>query len=124
MAISIEWIITRLEVVNKDGLNNVAIQACFDVKGSDGDLQGFTQSDVSFGSPDPAKFTPIEQVTKEQAVAWTKSALGGRVQEFEARVIEQIERQRVPQSQPFIPTWAQDTAPAEEAPVEEAPLKS
>lgn len=107
MAISIEWVITRLEIVNKDGLDNVAIQACFDVKGSDGDLQGFTQSDVSFGNPDPAKFTPIEQVTQEQAVAWVKTVLGGRVQEFEDRVIEQIERQRVPQPTPFIPAWAQ-----------------
>jgi hypothetical protein len=105
MAVSIEWIITRLEVVNKDGLNNVAIQARFDVKGSDGDLQGFTQSDVSFGNPDPATFTPIEQVTKEQAVAWVKKALGDRVKEFEDRVIEQIERQRTPQLQPIILPW-------------------
>lgn len=124
MAISIEWIITRLEVVNKDGLSNVAIQACFDVKGSDGDLQGFTQGDVTLGEPDPAKFTPIEQVTKDQAVAWAKAALGDRVQELEGRIIEQIERQRTPQPKPFIPVWAQDTAPAEEAPVEEAPLDS
>lgn len=105
MAISIEWIITRLEVISKDGLDNVAIQACFDVKGSDGDLQGFAQSDVSFGSPDPAKFTPIEQVTKEQAVAWTKAALGSRVKEFEDRVIEQIERQRTPQPQSIVLPW-------------------
>jgi hypothetical protein len=106
MAISIEWIITRLEVVNKDGLNNVAIQACFDVKGSDGDLQGFTQSDVMLGSPDPSKFTDIDDVTKEQMIAWTKAALGGRVKEFEDRVIEQIERQRKPQPKSFIPKWA------------------
>jgi hypothetical protein len=108
MTISIEWIITRLEAVNKDGLDNVAIQACFDVKGSDGNLQGFTQSDITLGEPDLVKFTPIEQVTKEQAVAWTKAALGGRVQEFEARVIEQIERQRTPQPKPYIPSWAQN----------------
>ena len=105
MAISIEWIITRLEVVNKDGLNNVAIQACFDVEGSDGDLKGFTQSDVSFSSTDPTKFTPIEQVTKEQAVAWVKKALGDRVKEFEDRVIEQIERQRTPQPQSITLPW-------------------
>jgi hypothetical protein len=115
MAISIEWIITRLEVVNKDGLNNVAIQACFDVKGSDGYLQGFTQSDVSFGSPDPAKFTPIEQVTKEQAVAWTKAALGGRVKEFEDRVIEQIERQRTPQPQAIVLPWMPTNEPEKAA---------
>jgi len=111
MAISIEWIITRLEVVNKDGLNNVAIQACFDVEGSDGDLKGFTQSDVSFASTDPVTFTPIEQVTKEQAVAWTKKALGDRVKEFEDCVIEQIERQRTPQPQSIILPWMPTSEP-------------
>lgn len=115
MAISFEWIITRLEVVNKDGLENVAIQACFDVKGSDGDLQGFTQSDVSFGNPDLTKFTPIEQVTKEQAVAWTKAALGDRVKELEACVIEQIERQRTPQSQAITLPWMPTNEPEKAA---------
>lgn len=107
MAIEIEWVITRIEVIYKDGLDNVAIQACFEVKGSDGDLQGFTQGDVAFGAPDPANFTPIEQVTKEQAIAWTKAALGDRVKEFEDRAIEQIERQRVPQPTVFTPSWAE-----------------
>jgi hypothetical protein len=106
MAISIEWDITHVSVVDVDNLKNVAVQVCFDVKGSDGKLQGFTQSDVMLGETDPAKFTAIEKVTKEQMVAWTKAALGGRVKEFEDRVIEQIERQRIPQPRPFIPTWA------------------
>lgn len=107
MAISIEWVITRASVIDKDGLKNVAIQVCFDVKGSDGNLQGFTQSDVMLGTPDPAKFTAIDKVTNDQMVAWTKAALGGRVKEFEDRVIEQIERQRTPQPKPFIPSWAE-----------------
>jgi hypothetical protein len=106
MAISIEWNITQVSVVDVDSLKNVAIQVCFDVKGSDGNLQGFTQSDVMLGKTDPTKFTDIDNVTKEQMVSWTKAALGGRVKEFEDRVIEQIERQRVPQPRPFIPEWA------------------
>lgn len=56
--------------------------------------------------------------------AWTKAALGDRVQELEGRIIEQIERQCAPQPKSFIPTWAQDTAPTEETPIEEAPLES
>jgi hypothetical protein len=116
MAISIEWIVTRLEVMHKDGLENVAVQACFDVEGSDGDLKGFTQSDVSFASTDPATFTPIEQVTKEQAAAWVKKALGSRVTEFEDRVVEQIERQRAPQPKSIDLPWMAASEP------EQAPL--
>ena len=109
MTISIEWIVTRLKVVNTPDLDNVAIQACFDVKGADGDLQGFTQSDVLLGDPDPSTFTPIDQVTKEQAVAWTRAALGGRVKEFEDRVIEQIERQRTARPQSVVLPWMTHT---------------
>lgn len=106
MAISIEWDITNASVIDSGNLKNVVLQVCFDVRGSDGNLQGFTQSDVMLGSPDPSKFTDIDDVTKEQMVAWTKAALGGRVKEFEDRVIEQIERQRKPQPKSFIPKWA------------------
>jgi hypothetical protein len=105
MAIAIEWDITHVSVVDVDNLKNVAVQVCFDVKASDGKLQGFTQSDVMLGETDPAKFTAIEKVTKEQAVAWTKKALGDRVKEFEDRVIEQIERQRTPQPQSIVLPW-------------------
>lgn len=106
MAISIEWDITNASVIDDGSLKNIVIQVCFDVKGSDGDLQGFTQSDVMLGKPDPSKFTNIDSVTKDQMVAWTKAALGGRVKEFEDRVIEQIERQRKPMPRAFIPEWA------------------
>ena len=49
---------------------------------------------------------PLVLKIKEQAVAWTKKALGDRVKEFEDRVIEQIERQRTPQPQSIVlPLW-------------------
>ena len=70
---------------------------------------------MTFGNPDPTKFTPIEQVTKEQAVAWTKAALGGRVKEFEDRVIEQIERQRTPQPQTIVLPWMPTNEPEKAA---------
>lgn len=101
MSITYTWKITRLEVINKDGLDNVAIQACFDVSGVDeDDHRGFTQSDVMLLPPNPDTFTDISSVTAEQAVAWTKAALGDRVAEFEGRVAEQIgwQKEERPQS--------------------------
>jgi hypothetical protein len=111
MAIALEWIITRFEVINKDDLSNVVIRTHFDIKGVDGDLQAFIQSGASLGDTDPDGFTPLEQVTSEQAVAWTKTALGDKVRDLENRVIEQIERQRVARlsSQSLTPSWIPTT---------------
>lgn len=114
MAISITWKITRLEVINKDGLQNVAIQSCFDVEGVDeNDKRGFAQGDVLLGAPNPNDFTDISNVTLEQAVAWTKAALGDRVAEFEGRVSEQIGWQKQDQPKPADLPWIQSDAPAE-----------
>jgi len=105
MTVSIEWDITNIAVIDNGNLKNVAVQVCFDVKGSDGKLQGFTQGDVMLGETNRAKFTPIEQVTKEQVIAWVKHALGDKVKEFENRVIEQIERQRIPSPKSIDLPW-------------------
>lgn len=94
MAITNTWKITRLEIINKDNLNDVAIQVCFDVSGADeNDKRGFAQGDVLLGNPDPAKFTPISEVTEAQAIAWTKAALGDRVAFYEKMVADQIASQ-------------------------------
>jgi len=107
MAISYSWKITRLEIINKDGLDNVAIQSCFDVSGVDeNDKRGFAQGDVLLLPPaDPSNFTPINEVTEEQAIAWTKAALPNNGADFEARVAEQIASQYVAKPQPADLPW-------------------
>lgn len=95
MAIQYTWKITRLEIINKDGLDNVAMQACFDVSGVDeNDKRGFAQGDVLLLPPsDPARFTPINHVTEIQATSWTQAALGDRVAFYEKLVADQIASQ-------------------------------
>jgi hypothetical protein len=92
MAIEITWKITRLEIINKDGLQNVAIQSCFDVEGVDeNDKRGFVQGDVMLLPPsDPAKFIDVNNITEAEAIAWTKKALPNNGVDFEDRVKEQI----------------------------------
>ena len=114
MSISIVWKITRLEIINKDGLQNVAIQSCFDVNGVDeNDKRGFTQGDVMLGAPNPEDFTDISNVTLEQAVAWTKAALPNNGADFEARVAEQIGWQYQEQPKSADLPWIQSDASAE-----------
>lgn len=105
MSINYEWIVTRLEAVDKDGLKNVAIQACFDVKGTEDNKEGFAQGDVMLIAPDPKKFTSISNVTHEQAIQWVKDALGDRVAEFEKRIEGQIEYLKTPQPKAVDMPW-------------------
>jgi hypothetical protein len=106
MATSISWKITRLEIINKDGLSDVAIQSCFDVSGVDAnDKRGFAQGDVLLQNPDPSTFTPISEVTEEQAIAWTKAALGDRVAFYENMVADQIASQYVEKPQAADLPW-------------------
>lgn len=94
MAITNTWKITRVEVLNKDNLENVAIQVCFGISGADeNDKRGFVQGDVLLGNPDPSKFTPIDQVTEDQVISWTKAALADRVVQFEKMIADQIASQ-------------------------------
>lgn len=115
MTTTITWKITRLEIINKDDLNNVAIQSCFDVSGVDeNDKRGFAQGDVMLLPPNPATFTPIQDVTEEQAIAWTKDALGPRVAQFEKMVEDQIASQYVEKPQAADLPWiTPETATAE-----------
>lgn len=113
MSVEITWKITRIEIIDKDDLKNVAIQSCFDVSGVDeDDHRGFAQGDVLLGAPDPDKFTDIQSVTEEQAIAWTKAALGDRVAEFEGRVLEQIGWQKQPKPQSADLPWMKSDEPA------------
>lgn len=91
MAITLTWKITRLEVVNQGDLQNVAVQACFDISGEDEvGHKGFTQGDVMLGAPNAKTFIDIHAVTEEQAIDWVKAALGDRLDFFANQVAEQI----------------------------------
>lgn len=106
MAIDITWKITRLEVVDQGNLSNVAVQACFDVKGVDEENHhGFAQGDVLLGPTNPETFTEIDNVTEDQAIGWVKAALGSRTIEFENRIIEQIGWQKAPKPKVANLSW-------------------
>lgn len=105
MSITYTWKITRLEVVNQGNLENVAVQACFDVHGEDEDgHKGFVQGDVKLGTSGNA-FTPIGEVTEEQAIAWVKLALRDNGAGFEACVAEQIGWQKQPKQKAAELSW-------------------
>lgn len=111
---NIEWKVTRIEAVDKDGLKNVCVQACFDVHGDDNGMKGFAQSDVMLKAPDANNFVDAANVTHDQAVQWVKDALGADgVKTFEDRVLEQIGWQKAPKPKALDLAWTPKDAAVE-----------
>ena len=59
---------------------------------------------VGLGAPDEDNYTPFDEVTKEQAIEWTKAALGEeQVEAIEAALAQQIEDKLFPKQAMGLP---------------------
>jgi hypothetical protein len=107
MANSYTWAVTGLMVENVDDMENVAVMSNFSINGTDGTHTGQVSYSVNLLPADAQNFTPFNEVTQEQAIAWTKSALGTeRVTNMEAEVADQITKAAIPAPQPAPLPWA------------------
>jgi hypothetical protein len=94
-------------VENVDDMENVAVMSNFSINGTDGTHTGQVSYSVNLLPADAQNFTPFNEVTQEQAIAWTKSALGtDRVTNMEAEVADQITKAAIPAPQPAPLPWA------------------
>jgi hypothetical protein len=103
--IEFTWKITKFEVIDEGSLSDVAIISYFELWGNDGDLQGMVGSDVRLLPPDPGNFVPLDDITADEATAWTIAALGDKTQMFEEMVTTQIESQKVQQPRAVELPW-------------------
>lgn len=116
MANTYSWSITQVMVEDRSGLSDVAIQVCFDVKGEDADgHQGMMQSDTYLNPiSDPSAFTPWDNVSQEQVIAWTKAALGSdRVAQIYKQLDDQISWAAAPKPKAATLSWNNDSSIAE-----------
>ena len=106
MAITYTWKVTGLMVQNEGDLEKVAVMANFNINGTDGEHTGQVSYAVNLLQPDAENFTPYADITEEQAVQWTKNALGeDRVSAMEQEVSDQIAKASVPVPQPAPLPW-------------------
>jgi len=104
MAITYTWKVTGLMVQNEGDLEKVAVMSNFSIDGTDGEHTGQVSYAVNLLAPDAENFTPYTDITEEQALQWTKNALGeDRVSAMEQEVADQIAKSSfsVPQSAPL-----------------------
>ena len=106
MAITYTWKVTGLMVQDEGDLEKVAVMSNFSINGTDGEYTGQVSYAVNLLQPDAENFTPYADITEEQAVQWTKNALGeDRVSAMEQEVVDQIAKASIPVPQPAPLPW-------------------
>lgn len=103
--ISYTWKVTKFEVIDEGPLSDVAVISYFECNGEEDGLKGMAGSDVRLLPPDPDNFVPLDDVTADEAVAWTLAALGERAQVYEEMVLQQIEGQKLPRPRAVELPW-------------------
>ena len=106
MAITYTWKVTGLMVQDEGDLEKVAVMSNFNINGTNGEYTGQVSYAVNLLQPDAENFTPYADITEEQAVQWTKNALGeDRVSAMQQEVADQIAKSSVPVPQPAPLPW-------------------
>ena len=106
--ITYTWAINGLLVENNPEPETVVISN-FTINGVDENgITGQVNYSVNLNPPDAQNFTPYADITEEQAIGWTQSALGPeRVANMEQEVADQIAQQSIPTPQPAPLPWTE-----------------
>tara|TARA_Y100000361_G_scaffold92538_1_gene82538 strand:+ start:386 stop:712 length:327 start_codon:yes stop_codon:yes gene_type:complete len=65
---------------------------------------GFRNGDIGLAEPDAGSFTAYKDITKENAIAWAKAALGSdQVKYIEDGIAEQIKESKDPKTSSGVP---------------------
>lgn len=113
MATSYTWEFPALDVVfSENTLTNVVQTVTWGLIGTDGSYQAACYGSVSLGAPNPAAFTPYDQLTKQQVQGWTEQALGQtKIDELKANIQLQINSQKNATTGELLPPWVVPVTP-------------
>jgi hypothetical protein len=93
-------------VQNEGDLEKVAVMSNFSISGTNEEYTGQVSYAVNLLAPDAENFTQYDDITEEQALQWTQSALGeDRVAAMEQEVANQIAKASIPVPQPAPLPW-------------------
>ena len=107
MAIQYSWVFPKLGVTYNEGmLTNVISTSYFYLIAKEDDVQVSWTGSINLSAPNPAAFTPYDQVTPEQVQAWTEQALGeAQVEHMKVKLAVQLQQKKNPTSGPMTPPW-------------------
>ena len=95
---AITWDIAALDATKTVGsLADVITTVHWTASDSDGDHTGYAYGSVDLADADSGSFTAYASVTKDNAVAWAKAAIGSdEVTAIETRIAAQITESKTP----------------------------
>ncbi len=95
---TVTWDIASLDATKTVGsLSDVVTTVHWTASDSDGDHTGSAYGSVGLAEADSGSFTAYADITKANAIAWAKAALGSEeVTAIEARIAAQISESKSP----------------------------
>jgi hypothetical protein len=107
MAIEYRWEFPTLGVTYSEGtLTDVVSTSYYNLIAEEDGVSVYMPGSINLSAPNPASFTPYDQVTPEQVQAWTEQALGQvKVQIYKEKLAVQLQQKKNPTSGPMTPPW-------------------
>tara|TARA_B100001093_G_scaffold480629_1_gene510670 strand:+ start:1546 stop:1860 length:315 start_codon:yes stop_codon:yes gene_type:complete len=102
---AVTWDVGQLDATTTVGsLSDVITCVHWTASDSDGDHTGYAYGEVGLAEADGSSFTAYASVTKENAIAWAKAALGSdQVANIEASIAAQITESKTPTTTSGVP---------------------
>ena len=102
---AVTWDVVSLDATKTVGsLSDVVTTVHWTASDADGDHTGSAYGSVGLAEADSGSFTPYADITKENAIAWAKAALGSdEVTAIETRIAAQIAESKTPTKTSGVP---------------------
>ena len=104
---AVTWNVVSLDATKTVGsLSDVVTTVHWTASDADGDHTGYSYGTVGLAEADSGSFTAYASITKDNAVAWAKAALGAdEVTSIEAGIAAQITESKTPTKSTGVP-WS------------------
>ena len=104
---AVSWDVVALDATKTVGsLSDVVTTVHWTASDADGDHTGYSYGTVGLAEADSGSFTAYASITKDNAVAWAKAALGAdEVTSIEAGIAAQITESKTPTTSTGVP-WS------------------
>ena len=102
---AVTWDVAALDATKTVGsLSDVVTTVHWTASDADGDHTGSAYGEVALAAADAKSFTAYADITKDNAVAWAKAALGSdEVAAIETRIAAQITESKTPTTTSGVP---------------------
>ena len=102
---AVTWNISSLNTTKTvGGLSDVVTAVHWTASDVDGEHTGYTYGSIELADADSSSFTAYADITKENAIAWVKAALGSdQVTAIETSIAAQITESKTPTKTSGVP---------------------